>query len=61
MGELNSAQSSHIHQVLLAWTMMALIWCHTGSRLVAVWMIQGPGRSNFYRPLMRSAVYSALE
>lgn len=38
--ELNNAQSSHIHQVLLAWTMMAIIWCHTGSRLVAVWLIR---------------------
>lgn len=40
VGELNSAQSSHIHQVLLAWTMMALIWCHTGSRLMAVCLIR---------------------
>ncbi len=40
VSELNSAQTSHIHQVLLAWTMMALIWCHTGSRLVAVWLIR---------------------
>lgn len=36
-------------------------WHDPAERLVAVWMIQGPGRSNFYRPLMRSAVYSALE
>ncbi|HYR24837.1 MAG TPA: adenosylcobinamide-GDP ribazoletransferase [Aquabacterium sp.] len=38
--ELDQAQSSHIHQVLLAWTMMALIWCHTTSRLVAVWLMR---------------------
>ena len=40
VSELNSAQTSHIHQVLLGWTMMALIACHTGSRLVAVWLIR---------------------
>jgi adenosylcobinamide-GDP ribazoletransferase len=34
--ELGSAESSHVHQVLLAWTMMAMIWCHTASRLVPV-------------------------
>jgi adenosylcobinamide-GDP ribazoletransferase len=38
--ELNSAESSHVHQVLLAWTMMALIWCHAASRLVPVWLIR---------------------
>lgn len=36
-------------------------WWHDPSeRLVAVWMIQGPGRSGHYRARMRSAVYSAL-
>jgi adenosylcobinamide-GDP ribazoletransferase len=38
--ELGSAESSHVHQVLLAWTMMALIWCHAASRLVPVWLIR---------------------
>jgi adenosylcobinamide-GDP ribazoletransferase len=38
--ELNSAESSHVHQVLLAWTMMALIWCHAASRLVPVCLIR---------------------
>ena len=36
-------------------------WHDPAERLVAVWMIQGPGRSAFYRPIMRSAVYSALD
>jgi CubicO group peptidase (beta-lactamase class C family) len=35
-------------------------WHDPAERLVAVWMIQGPGRSGYYRPLMRTAVYSAL-
>ena len=35
-------------------------WHDPAERLVAVWMIQGPGRSTHYRPLMRTAVYSAL-
>lgn len=34
--ELDSAESSHVRQVLLAWTMMAMIWCHVASRLVPV-------------------------
>jgi adenosylcobinamide-GDP ribazoletransferase len=38
--ELNSAETSRVHQVLLAWTMMALIWCHAASRLVPVWLIR---------------------
>lgn len=38
--ELNSAQSSRIHQVLLAWTMLALIWCHAASRLVPVCLVR---------------------
>lgn len=38
LNELDSAQSSRIHQVLLAWTMMAMIWCHAASRLVPVWL-----------------------
>ncbi len=35
-------------------------WHDPAERLVAVWMIQGPGRSAYFRPLMRSAVYSSL-
>lgn len=38
--EMGSAQASGIHQVLLAWTMMGLIWCHAASRLVPVWLIR---------------------
>lgn len=34
--ELDSAESSHVRQVLLAWTMAAMIWCHVASRLVPV-------------------------
>lgn len=34
--ELNDAQSSHIHQVLLGWTMMGLVWAHTLSRWMPV-------------------------
>lgn len=36
LNELNSAESSHVHQVLLGWTMMGLVWCHAASRLVPV-------------------------
>lgn len=36
MHELNEAQTSHIHQVLLGWTMMGLLWAHTVSRWVPV-------------------------
>lgn len=36
--ELGSAQTSHVHEVLLAWTMMAIVWCHAASRLVPVWL-----------------------
>ena len=36
-------------------------WHDPVERLVAVWMIQGPGRSAYYRPLMRNAVYQALD
>jgi len=36
--ELSLAQDSHIHQVLLGWTVMALIWGHATSRLVPVWL-----------------------
>ncbi len=39
LSEMGSAHTSRIHQVLLAWTMMALIWCHAASRLVPVWLI----------------------
>lgn len=38
--ELGSAETSHVRQVLLAWTMMALVWCHTLSRLVPVLLIR---------------------
>ncbi len=34
--ELNEAQTSHVHEVLLGWTWLGLIWCHAGSRLVPV-------------------------
>ncbi len=34
--ELNEAQTSHVHQVLLGWAWLGLIWCHAGSRLVPV-------------------------
>jgi adenosylcobinamide-GDP ribazoletransferase len=34
--ELASAETSHVRQVLLAWTMMGLVWCHAASRLVPV-------------------------
>lgn len=36
-------------------------WYDPVERLVAVWMIQGPGRSAYYRPLMRNAVYQSLD
>lgn len=36
-------------------------WHDPVENLVAVWMIQGPGRSRYYRPIMRSAVYSSLD
>lgn len=38
--ELNSAETSHVRQVLIGWTMMGLIWCHAASRLVPVWLIR---------------------
>lgn len=38
--ELNSAETSHVRQVLLAWTVMALVWCHAVSRLVPVVLIR---------------------
>jgi adenosylcobinamide-GDP ribazoletransferase len=40
LSELISAETSYIRQVLLAWTMMGLIWCHSASRLVPVWLIR---------------------
>ena len=40
LGELNDAQSSHVHQVLLGWTVMALAWSHTSSRLAPVLLIR---------------------
>jgi CubicO group peptidase (beta-lactamase class C family) len=36
-------------------------WYDPVEKVVAVWMMQGPGRSRYYRPLMRAAVYSALD
>lgn len=38
--ELNSAETSHVREVLLAWTAMALVWCHALSRLVPVVLIR---------------------
>lgn len=40
LGELNETQSSHVHQVLLGWTLMALVWSHTTSRLAPVLLIR---------------------
>ena len=40
LGELNEAESSHVHQVLLGWTLMALISSHTISRLAPVLLIR---------------------
>ncbi|HIV71983.1 MAG TPA: adenosylcobinamide-GDP ribazoletransferase [Candidatus Aquabacterium excrementipullorum] len=40
LGELNDAESSHVHQVLLGWTLMALLWSHTTSRLAPVLVIR---------------------
>lgn len=40
LSELNSAETSHVHGVLLAWTMMALVWCHGLSRWVPVVLIR---------------------
>lgn len=34
--ELDSARTSHVHQVLLVWTAMAVVWAHVLSRLVPV-------------------------
>ncbi len=36
-------------------------WYDPVEKVVAVWMMQGPGRSRYYRPLMRAAVYSSLD
>lgn len=38
--ELNSAETSRVREVLLAWTAMALVWCHALSRLVPVALIR---------------------
>lgn len=38
-----------------------LWWADPRERLVAVWMIQGPGDSGYFRSTMRTAVYTALE
>ena len=35
-------------------------WVDPKEELVAVWMMQGPGQSASYRPLLRTAVYSSL-
>ena len=35
-------------------------WVDPRENLVAVWMMQGPGQSASYRPLLRTAVYSSL-
>ncbi|MFZ4760264.1 MAG: serine hydrolase domain-containing protein, partial [Burkholderiaceae bacterium] len=36
-------------------------WVDPKERLVAVWMMQGPGQSAQYRPLLRAAVNTALD
>ena len=40
LSELNDANASHIHQVLLGWTVMALVWSHITSRLAPVLLIR---------------------
>jgi len=35
-------------------------WVDPSENLVAVWMMQGPGQSASYRPLLRTAVYNSL-
>lgn len=40
LGELSEAESSHVHQVLLGWTLMALVWSHATSRLAPVLLIR---------------------
>jgi len=35
-------------------------WVDPRENLVAVWMMQGPGQSASYRPLLRTAIYSSL-
>ncbi len=36
-------------------------WADPREKLVAVWMIQGPGRAGYFRSTMRTAVYTALQ
>lgn len=36
LSEMTDAATSHVHQVLLGWTLMGLVWGHTVSRLVPV-------------------------
>ena len=38
--EMVEAVNSHIHQVLLGWTVMGLVWAHSVSRLVPVLLIR---------------------
>jgi adenosylcobinamide-GDP ribazoletransferase len=38
--ELNESQTSHIHQVLLGWTAVGMVWAHALSRLVPVLLIK---------------------
>lgn len=38
-----------------------LWWADPRERLVAVWMIQAPGRSAYFRATMRTAVYTSLD
>jgi adenosylcobinamide-GDP ribazoletransferase len=38
--ELNEAQTSNIHQVLLGWTALGMVWAHALSRLVPVLLIK---------------------
>lgn len=34
--EMSEAETSHVHQVLLGWTLMAVVWVHSVSRLAPV-------------------------
>lgn len=36
LSEMTDSASSHVHQVLMGWTLMGLVWAHTVSRLVPV-------------------------
>lgn len=36
LSEMSEAETSHVHQVLLGWTAMAVVWAHAVSRLAPV-------------------------